>query len=174
MPVINEGKLTFRFPSDWQATKFDGWSFYQNQFQSVCGGAKAIDVLALEGSRCAWLIEVKDYRQHRRTKTIDLGDEVAFKVRDSLAALLPAHVNANDMDERRFAGKSLESRSIRIVLHLEQPTKHSKLFPRAIDPAKVKQRLKQLLKAVDAHPKVLEKARMAGVAWTVTEKGVPC
>jgi len=29
------------------------------------------------------------------------------------------------------------------------------------------QRLKQLLKAVDAHPKVLESGRMGNVAWTV-------
>lgn len=46
MPAINEGQLTFQFPVNWEASKYDDWSFYLNQFQSVCGGAKAIYVLA--------------------------------------------------------------------------------------------------------------------------------
>ncbi len=70
-------------------------------------------------------------------------------------------------NEKRFARKTLASQSLRVVLHLEQPGKHSKLFPRAIDPAKILQRLKQLLKAIDAHPKVLESGRMDNVVWTV-------
>lgn len=37
-----------------------------------------------------------------------------------------------------------------------------------IDPAKVKQRLKQLLKAIGLHPKVVEIGRLEGVAWSVT------
>ena len=43
MPSITEGQLKFSFPTAWQASKFDQWSFYRNQFQQVCGGAKAID-----------------------------------------------------------------------------------------------------------------------------------
>ncbi|MGE0375532.1 MAG: hypothetical protein AB7Q45_08975, partial [Planctomycetaceae bacterium] len=83
MPTIDEGKLRFTFPDDWEASKFDEWSFYQNQFQSVCGGAKAIDVLAIEPKECFWKIEAKDYRQHPRTKVLDLAEEIATKVRDS-------------------------------------------------------------------------------------------
>jgi energy-coupling factor transporter ATP-binding protein EcfA2 len=82
MQAITEGQLTLQFPDDWKATKFDDWSFYRNQFQNVCGGAKAVDVLAVEARICFWKIEVKAYRQHRRTKTIELADEVAFKVRE--------------------------------------------------------------------------------------------
>jgi len=167
MNVIIEGNLKFSFPHDWSVSKYDEWSFYRNQFQKVCTGVKAIDILALGAARSAWFIEVKDYRVHPRTKVIDLAEEVAEKVRDTLAALLPASVNANDTNEKRFAHTTLSSRSLRVVLHLEQPRKHSKLFPRAIDPAKILQRLKQLLKAVDAHPKVLESGRMGNVAWTV-------
>lgn len=168
MPAISEGQLTFQFPKDWQATKFDGWSFYRNQFQQVCGGAKAIDVLALAPDRCLWVIEVKDYRQQRRTKTIELGEEVACKVRDSLAALVAARINANDEAEKQLADRILAARQIRVVLHLEQPTEHSRLFPRAIDPAQIKQKLKQLLKAIDPHPLVLESAQMGNVIWTVS------
>lgn len=168
MPSISEGALTFQFPNDWQATKFDDWSFYRKQFQSVCGGAKAIDLLAIAPDRCLWAIEIKDYRQHPRAKTLDLMDEVACKVRDSLAALVAARVNANNADEKAKSRDALACNRIRVVLHLEQSTKHSTLFPRAIDPAKVKQRLKQLLKAIDPHPKVVEIGRLEDVAWSVT------
>lgn len=167
MSKIIEGDLTFCFPDDWQVTKFDRWSFYRNQFQQVCGGAKAIDILALAPDYCLWLIEVKDYRQQRRAKTIELTDEIAYKVRDSLAALVAARVNANDVDEKQQAQQALKAHKIRIVLHLEQPAKSSKLFPRAIDPAQVQQKLKQLLKAIDPHPKVMESNRMSHAAWTV-------
>ncbi len=168
MASITEGNLQFAFPNEWQATTFDSWSFYRNQFQSVCGGSKAVDLLAIEPTACAWTIEVKDYRQHRRTKTIDLAEEVAVKVRDSLAALAAANVNANDSHERSMAHAALRCPRFRVVLHLEQPAKHSRLFPRAIDPVHIQQRLKQLIKAIDAHPLVVEMGRMNGVAWTVT------
>ena len=167
MPTLMESDLTFCFPDDWQATKFDGWSFYRNQFQQACGGAKAIDLLAFAPDDGLWAIEVKDYRRHRRTKTIELSEEVACKVRDSLAALVAAKINANDNDEQQLASRALTVKKIRVVLHLEQPEKHSKLFPRAIDPAQIQQKLKQLIKAVDPHPLVLESARMRCVAWTV-------
>lgn len=167
MPDITEGKLTFKFPSTWQAKKYDDWSFYRNQFQKVCGGAKAVDILAVAPDKCVWVIEVKDQRRHPRSKAIDLPDEVACKVRDTLAGLFAAHVNASDANEKRFAGEALASNQIKVVLHLEQPSKHSKLFPRAIDPANVKQKLKELLKAIDPHPAVLEIGRTGTVAWTV-------
>lgn len=167
MTSITEGQLTFNFPNGWQASKFDQWSFYRNQFQRVCGGAKAVDILAIEHNACFWKIEIKDYRRHPRTRTIDLPVEVALKVRDSLAALVTARANANDAVEKALAQDALLCGRIRVVLHLEQPPKHSKLFPRAIDPAKVKQSLKQLIKAIDPHPLVLETNQMNGVAWTV-------
>ena len=157
MPTISEGQLKFEFPDDWQSSKFDEWRFYLRHFQKVCGGTKAIDIVAVEPGVCFWSIEVKDYRQHRRTKTIDIADEIALKVRDSLSGIVAASVNANDADERQIAGEALRCQRLRIVLHLEQPTKHSKLFPRAIDPAKVQQKLKQLVKAIDPHPSVLER-----------------
>ena len=168
MPSITEGALTFQFPDGWQITKFDTWSFYRNQFQKVCGGAKAIDMLAIASNRCVWAIEVKDYRGHPRTKTIELTDEVAYKVRDSLAALVAARINANDPEEKAMSNAALACNRIRVVLHLEQPAKHSKLFPRAIDPAQVTQKLRQLLKAIDPHPQVVAIGRLGDVGWSVT------
>lgn len=51
-----------------------------------------------------------------------------------------------------------------------QPRKHSKLFPKAIDPSKVEQKLKQHLKAVDAHSRVVDKYTLETrpeMNWTV-------
>ena len=168
MTTITEGDLNFTFPNDWNASKFDEWSFHVNQFQKVCGGAKVIDILAIEPKICVWKIEVKDYRQHRRRKSIDLATEIALKVRDTLAGLVAASVNANDATEKTAARLALRCPRLRVVLHLEQPAKHSKLFPRAIAPANVLQDLKRLIKAIDAHPLVLEMGRLGSVAWEVT------
>jgi hypothetical protein len=168
MPEITVDELRFTFPDGWNVSKYDDWSHYRNQFIKVCVGVKAIDVLALEGVECCWLLEVKDYRKHVRTKTIDLAEEVAEKARDTLAGLVGAQFRANDDEEKNAARQALRAKNLQVVLHLEQPAKHSKLFPRAIDPAAVQQRLKQLLKAIDPHPRVVEKARMAGIPWSVT------
>jgi hypothetical protein len=133
----------------------------------MCGGMKAVDFIILDGVGICWLLEVKDYRQHPRTKVIDLADEVAAKVRDTLAGLVSAKFRANDSDEQDFATTSLAAKSIRIVLHLEQPAKHSKLFPRAIKPADVLQRLKSLAKAIDPHPRIVEASSHDGLPWSV-------
>jgi hypothetical protein len=180
MPSIMVDQLKFEFPSDWQVSQFDEWTFYRNQFQKLsdsqipckfCGrsnasGTKGIDILAIQGDT-QWYIEVKDYRLHRREKAIALADEVALKVRDTLAALALARMKANNASEQRLARHALDCSRIRVVVHLEQPAKHSKLFPRAINPADVKQRLKQLIKAIDPHPLVTELSSMHGVNWSV-------
>jgi hypothetical protein len=167
VPQITEGALTFHFPDGWQVSKFDQWGFYRNQFVRITG-TKAIDILALDGARCCWSIEVKDYSRNRREKAIDLADEIALKVRDTLAALVAAQVNANDFAEKAAARTAVRCPGLRVVLHLEQPARNSKLFPRAIDPANMTAWLKQLVKAIDPHPLVVEKTRMQGVPWTVT------
>lgn len=170
MPVLQqvwqEGALTFTFPSN--ASKYDEWSHYRNQFISTCQGAKAVDlVFVADGT--SWLIEVKDYRAHSRTKPIDLADEIAIKVRDTLAGLLSAKWNANDADERRYARQLTGASKVRVVCHIEQPAKHSRLRPQAIEPDKVAQKLKSLLKAIDPHPMVMDHRDTAGcVSWTVT------
>lgn len=167
MPAITEGRLTFTFPDGWDASKFDEWSFYRNQFQGICGGAEAIDILAIERD-CCWLIEIKDYRHQRRTKSGHVAEEVAGKVRDTLAALAAARVNANDAAERAAADAALRRNRIRVVLHLESADRTSKLFAPSLDLANVQQRLKQCLKPVDPHSRVCSSARMAGCVWDVT------
>ncbi len=169
MPSLQEGELTFDFPDEGSdVAKYDEWSFYRNQFQPVCGGTKAIDFIFVEPQR-TWLIEVKDYRHHRRTKIADLADEVAAKVRDTLAGLAACRCNANDETEQRIAHRALSTTSLGVVLHLEQPASPSRLFPRVADPASLTQKLKQLLKPVDPHARVVDRESLhALMTWTVT------
>lgn len=77
MPELPVETLCFTFPSDWQASKYDDWSFYRHRFQRIRNEVKAIDILAIAPDRTTWFIEVKDYRRHQRTKPIDLASEVA-------------------------------------------------------------------------------------------------
>ena len=167
MLIKNEGRLQFDFPERWTVSKYDDWSF-QKQFQNICGGAKAVDFLALSPQNTTWLIEVKDYRVDRRTKPSDLPYEIACKFRDTLAGSACARVNSNDANEKRVANAALQTSKIRLVLHLEQPRQHSKLFPRICDPADIKQKLKTMVKAIDPHPLVVDMNSDQDVAWQVT------
>lgn len=153
--VIQEGALTFTFPANGMASKYDEWSHYRNQFQQTCGASKAVDIVFAEDG-VAWLIEVKDFRQHARLKTIELPDEIAVKVRDTVAGLVSAKCLASDVDEKRCARALVRANIIRVVCHLEQPIKHSRLRPRAIEPDKLVLKLRTLIKAIDPHPSVVD------------------
>ena len=167
MPTVVVDTLTFDFPAGWIASNYDRWSFYRNRFSRFLHGIKAVDLLAIAPNGTVFLIEVKDYRRHRRTKTIKLADEVAKKMLDTLAAMLPSKVNGDVASEIDFSDRVLNTPGLRVVLHLEQPAKHSKLFPRAIDPADVQMKIRQQLKPVDPHSRVVEMADMRGLPWTV-------
>lgn len=166
--IIKEGALTFTFPADSMASKYDDWSHYRNQFQSVCGGSKGVDIVYAEGG-VAWLIEVKDYRQHARTKAMELPEEIAIKVRDTVAGLVSAKCTANNADEKRCAHALIRANTIRVVCHLEQPEKRSRLHPRgAIAPSDLQQKLKMLIKAIDPHPSVVDMRSLhPSMTWRV-------
>ena len=168
MPVLVVDGLTFTFPNGWKVSKYDNWSFYRNRFSRFLTAIKAVDLLAISPNRTVFFIEVKDYRFYRRLKTIKLADEIVKKVVDSLAAMLPSKINGDDPAETAFSADVLNATGLCVVLHLEQPAKNSKLFPRAIDPADIQMKLRQQLKPIDAHPKVVEMTRMATLPWTVT------
>lgn len=165
---LMEGRLKFVFDSMAIVSKYDDWAFYRNQFQNRCyRGNKAVDFVCRTADTM-WLIEVKDYRMHERTKCIDLADEIAMKVRDTLAGLVAAQMQANDHNEHQSARKMLKAKSIHVVCHIEQPPKHSRLRPRAIEPDKLKQKLRTLIKAIDPHPVVMDRNLFpASIPWQV-------
>ncbi len=167
--LLTEGKLTYEFPEGWQVTKYDEWPFYKNHVRDACTGNKAVDFLGLDPSKTLWMIEIKDYRQFPRTKEsrIPLCDEIAVKIRDTLAGLFAAKV-VSTHENHQFAQVASDAVKLRIVLHLEQPTSHSKLFRRDYDPADVQQKLKQMVKPFDAHPRVVELDNMDKVPWSTT------
>ncbi len=170
MKRLQEARLACDFPDDWHVTKYDDWPFYQNQFRNCCKGCKGMDFLGFEPSAgTLWMVELKDYRQFQRTKDdkISLWDEVAVKARDTLAGLFAAKVEVG-CNDHGFALLSFSATKLRVVLHLEQPRTHSKLFPRVYNLADVQQKLKQIVKPIDAHPRVVELLNMDHVPWTAT------
>ena len=173
MTRIREGFLVFEFPDGWDASKYDAWTFYRKHFQKT-SDSKAVDILAFAPQRggTLWMIEVKDYQQNPRKKKIAMHDEVTQKVRDTLAGILAASVRASGDEERRFARKCIRARNLRVVLHLEQPKKTSKLFPRAFNTANLQLKLHSTIKAVDAHPKVVERRKLhSSMDWGVVSAG---
>lgn len=167
MPRLEEQQLACDFPDAWEVTKYDDWAFYRNQFQSSCAGNKAMDFLGLDpASNILWMVEMKDYRRGPRDEDkIHLWDEIAIKARDTLAGLFAAKMETGHADHA-FAKASFRAMKLRVVLHLEQPKSHSRLFPRAFDRADVQQKIKQLVKPIDAHPVVVELHDMSRVPWT--------
>jgi hypothetical protein len=164
-----EGNVVWTFDDDWSAIKYDDWAFYRNQFNSCADGNKAMDILALSPqSNVLWMIEAKDYRINQRNPDKEpLPMEVAKKARDTLAGLMAAAANAVD-DEKAFARSALAAERLRVVLHLEQPTSPSRLFPRAFDPSDVQQKMRQLLKAIDPHPQVMATTTTNWTHWATT------
>jgi hypothetical protein len=144
--------LLLTMPAGWWVWKYDDSAFHRNQFQSFAKGSKAVDAVALADDGTLWLIEVKDYRRHRRTKPGSVFDETAGKVRSTLAGLAAARVNANDTGERDLAVLAMTCGQIRVALQLIQPSRPSKLFPRVVDPCDAQLQLKRVVRAVDAHP----------------------
>ncbi len=168
MASFSVGSLTFHFPDEWRVEKYDEWAYYRNQLSRLRDGIKAVDLVGLDpDSKTVWLIEVKDYRSNRRTKPIDLNLEVAAKVLDTVAAMLPASIRANDDEEQSAARAALKSRDIRVVLHLESGPRKSPLFSPRLDQANVKQKLRERVKAIDPHPLVTDSSSQ-GLRWTVT------
>lgn len=163
MTTLTEGDLAFAFPEDWEASQYDEWAFYRNQFQRVVA-SKAVDFVCV-AEKSTWLIEVKDYRSHRRTKASALHDEVAAKVRDTLAGLAATAANASDAAEKQVARRALAKRRWRVVLHLRQGRVATRLKPKAIDSAMVQAKLRRAVKAIDPHPRVVEGD--AGLPWRV-------
>jgi len=169
MTIITEGNLTFFFPDEWQVVKYDSTTFYQKHFQSFAGGSEAVDFLTFntEDNEC-WLIESKDYRQYPRTKSKELFDEIAMKVRATLAGLCSMRANAHD-EERLFAVKALKKTKYRVVFHLEQPTPPSRLRPQIYDPKSLNDKLRKIMRPVDPHALAGDKKFLNNkMCWQVT------
>ena len=165
MPSITEKNLTFDFPPTWIAVKYDKPPFYIKQYQPVIN-AKAVDILAIEPMVCCWFIEVKDYRQGHQTKIVEIANDVARKVRDTIAGLATARIRAAG-DDKQVAQESMNCPEIRVVLHLETPTANSALRITPINPANVQDALKRLIRVIDPHLRAVNIGSSAQLPWQV-------
>ena len=132
--------------------KYDDSVFHQGGFQNFAGGSKAVDAVALEPDGTLWLIELKDYRRNPRRKPSSVFDEMASKVRSTLAGLAVARVSAGDAKERTRAGQALGCARLRVVLQLAQAGKQHRLFRQVVDPVDGDIQLRRAVKQVDSQP----------------------
>lgn len=163
MTEIKVERLSFSFPEGWDASKYDDWSFYRDKFLKQFNGIAAVDIIALNTEGDVYLIEAKDYRHPKTQKPSEVPLVIAHKVVMTLAAMLPASLHASDENEKRIAKSVLGCKNIRVVAHIE--LSHKCKFK--IVQAHIKQKLGQLLRAVDTHPKVVSMSDMKGLQWHV-------
>jgi hypothetical protein len=120
------------------------------------------------------MIEGKDFRvitnPPKPSNIGGLAQLVSDKVQDSIAGLNDAANNATTPTEQSLAKLAVSASAKRVVLHLEPHVgAHSALFPAGFA-ASVFQKLRQLVRAIDPNPLVLNIADTpsVGVPWTVT------
>jgi hypothetical protein len=178
MPTIPVENLIFDFRAVVDAQKYDTWVHYTQVWNKLPASQKAVDVVAVHttaASTVAWLIEAKDFRivdptsPPRYSNVAGLPQTMATKVIHTLAGLADAASNATVQSEKNLATKVMTAGTRRIVLHLEpHEGPHSALFPTGFA-ANVLQKLRQLVKATDSNPSVLNTANtpFSGVPWTV-------
>lgn len=133
-----------------------------------------MDFLAYDpNGQTLWLIEVKDYQKHTRSKEIDIADEIAQKTRDVLAMLPAAKIRDNGVSSQQnlqigdFWKKASEALDIRVVLHCELPPSPSKLFPGVKDSANIQTKLRQKLRCIDPHSLFTNRSFCHALPWSV-------
>jgi hypothetical protein len=166
---IQEGNLSFSFEFD--AIKFDDSQYYRKHFITIKNDLAAIDILAVNAS-IGYLIEVKDYT-HQNTENLSqnyLIEAVINKVISTLSAILPMKNNANIATEKQIAALFSKTNDIKVFLHIELPPPTSKLEQSTWRFSNIQMKLKNKLKPIDAHPKVVSKESLKNLPWTVTTK----
>lgn len=176
MPNLPVDSFIFHFHPNVAADNYDKWQHYSVVWNAPPGGQKAVDVVAVDDvpPSSAWLIEAKDFRvitnPPKPANISGLAQFVADKASHTLAGLADASLHAAVPGEKQLATNAIACASRRIVLHLEPHTgAHTALFPKGFA-ANVLQKLRQLVKAIDPNPLVLNIANthLSGVPWSVS------
>jgi|SRR5579872_875811 len=172
---LTELGLTFAFPDDWVILRPQDTAFYRNQFQQMCGGCKETDFAAYDPNlRTLWLVEVKDFRVAGRQKPGALHDEVALKVRDTLAFIMAGGLSTLSQDDsKRFWISVKRAKRVRVVLHCELPAHRSKLFPGISSLVNVAEKLRRSVRAIDSKAVVTDDNSVPGLPWIVTQTPQP-
>jgi len=120
-PIV-EGNLQFEFDERWTLPilEWDRDAAYQRGIKEA-GNCKAVDFVGIYDCRLVYLIEVKDYRTHRRTKTEELQAELLFKVRDTIAGLVGSGRRSEHAKLcKPYLDAILKPHKLNIVLWIEQ------------------------------------------------------
>ncbi len=172
MPVLQVDNLRFTFLPHVIAERYDKWRYYAAVSAQQ---QKAVDVVAVENPiapAVTWLIEAKDFRSPYPPKPSRIGrlaETVAMKMEHTIQGLEDVAIKAAIVSEKHHASIAVAAQTKRVVLHLEPHTgPHTALFPVGFA-ASVLQKLRQLVKATDPNPLVLNisNAPAAGVPWDV-------
>ncbi|MBK5941506.1 hypothetical protein [Halochromatium roseum] len=116
MPGVTVDRFRFNLPTGWAWLEYDKCTYYREHFNDLAS-SKAVDLLVLSSERAElWMVEIKDYRRHRRTKPGSLFTEVSCKVRDTLAGLAAGRLVANDPISRDFAVDAMQACRLRVAL----------------------------------------------------------
>jgi|GEM_PF-4250942 len=166
MTVITEDSLEFTFPTGYEAFKLDEVSYYRSHLQNKFSGTKSVDFVCYETNGTnAYLIEVKDYSTHARTKKIPIEEEISLKVRDSLWILSAIANECNDTNVSALARQFHAKTKIHVYLHLEQPYT-ARAFHPILSEANLTTALNRILKPVTGKARLSNITRN-GSPWTV-------
>ena len=157
--------LSFVFPSDWKVCKYDEGEFYRKKFIKIKDGVKAVDVVAISPERILYLMEVKDYRFHRRTNPSGIHEILIDKILYTLASLFALAASDERGYEKDLADQAIKCKSIRVVFHLEQATSGSRLSPRKYKLEDLQQKIRQKIRPIDKRALVIEQKSMSRVEW---------
>lgn len=122
---FEEQDLIFDFGTDWHVIKYDDHADFNRRIKKF-RDSRAVDFIAVYDKNSIWFIEVKDFRGYptnnrRRINSGDLAQEVAIKVRDSVAGAVGARQMSSTPDTWKPPMKCLNiDRSIFVVLWLEE------------------------------------------------------
>lgn len=165
--ILTEGDLTFSFPDDCDVQKYDDWPVYKNRLQGAFGSLKAVDFICYQNKE-AWFIEIKDYRSHDRQKTMDLIEEISWKIRDTVVGLVAISQTAPDQADKKFAKKILSAKKMHIIFHLEEKISQRRLATPGRDRQIKLKKLKGFVSSIDAQPKIVNKENIgANIPWSV-------
>lgn len=164
---FTESRLIFTFDDSWRVLFWDRHLAYTSGLGRQQGTA-AVDFFALFGS-CPYFIEVKNFCDYRiynkdRLSSGELADEVARKVRDTLAGSVWAlGRECADRDLERIVQCCFGAREkLRVVLWLEED-----LQPRPADRSALAERIKSRLNWLNPHVLVLSRKDIPLAGLTV-------
>lgn len=127
MTVFEESQLKFEFDDEqWSCLiRYDQTRDYQNICNSI-SGTKGVDFIGLFKESELFLFEIKNYRGHRiesKPKIEVLDQEVAQKVRDTIAGIVGGARNSTNQKEdweRILSILKDDNQSLKFILWIEE------------------------------------------------------